>query len=67
VREVTAWHKGCRIPASLSTALAYSAHLPQGHAVEFPQVCLAARTYGVEDVPVAQGGSRTLRTVLTQT
>jgi hypothetical protein len=32
-----------------------------------PEVGSAARTYGVEDVPVAQGGSRTLRMVLTQT
>ncbi|MFF5159846.1 hypothetical protein ACFY3N_27100 [Streptomyces sp. NPDC000348] len=35
--------------------------------VEIPEVGLAARTYGVEDVPVAQGDSRTLRMVLTQT
>ncbi|GGQ67158.1 hypothetical protein ACWFQ6_00765 [Streptomyces althioticus] len=35
--------------------------------VEIPEVGPAARTYGVEDVPVAQGDSRTLRMVLTQT
>ncbi|MFI0967435.1 hypothetical protein ACH4S8_39505 [Streptomyces sp. NPDC021080] len=35
--------------------------------VDIPQVGIAARTFGVEDVPVAQGDSRTLRMVLTQT
>ncbi|CAM5688259.1 hypothetical protein SHIRM173S_07736 [Streptomyces hirsutus] len=35
--------------------------------VDIPEVGTAARTYGVEDVPVAQGDSRTLRMVLTQT
>ncbi|GHB55967.1 hypothetical protein GCM10010377_53870 [Streptomyces viridiviolaceus] len=35
--------------------------------VDIPDVGTAARTYGVEDVPVAQGDSRTLRMVLTQT
>ncbi|WP_436738302.1 hypothetical protein [Streptomyces sp. BBFR102] len=35
--------------------------------VGIPDVGPAARTYGVEDVPVAQGDSRTLRMVLTQT
>ncbi|MEU1938609.1 hypothetical protein ACH49O_32180 [Streptomyces coeruleorubidus] len=35
--------------------------------VEIPEVGPAARTFGVEDVPVAQGDSRTLRMVLTQT
>ncbi|QCB23984.1 hypothetical protein E5N77_20935 [Streptomyces sp. SS52] len=35
--------------------------------VDIPDVGAAARTYGVEDVPVAQGDSRTLRMVLTQT
>ncbi|MFE9058818.1 hypothetical protein [Streptomyces mutabilis] len=35
--------------------------------VDIPGVGTAARTYGVEDVPVAQGDSRTLRMVLTQT
>ncbi|MFF3452093.1 hypothetical protein ACFYXJ_33695 [Streptomyces sp. NPDC002667] len=35
--------------------------------VDIPQVGLAARTFGVEDVPVAQGDTRTLRMVLTQT
>ncbi|WHM31441.1 hypothetical protein OH540_15835 [Streptomyces sp. BPPL-273] len=35
--------------------------------VDIPDVGPAARTYGVEDVPVAQGDSRTLRMVLTQT
>lgn len=35
--------------------------------VEIPEVGPAARTYGVEDVPVSQGDSRTLRMVLTQT
>jgi hypothetical protein len=35
--------------------------------VEIPEVGPAARTYGVEDVPVAQGDSRTLRMVVTQT
>ncbi|MFE9772286.1 hypothetical protein ACFYOV_11535 [Streptomyces sp. NPDC005931] len=35
--------------------------------VEIPEVGVAARTYGVEDVPVAPGDSRTLRMVLTQT
>ncbi|GGS88547.1 hypothetical protein [Streptomyces violaceus] len=35
--------------------------------VEIPEVGPAARTYGVEDVPVAEGDSRTLRMVLTQT
>ncbi|MEW2162924.1 hypothetical protein AB0912_07975 [Streptomyces sp. NPDC007084] len=35
--------------------------------VELPEVGLAARTFGVEDVPVAQGDTRTLRMVLTQT
>ncbi|WP_234021439.1 hypothetical protein [Streptomyces sp. 142MFCol3.1] len=32
-----------------------------------PEVGPAARTFGVEDVPVAQGDTRTLRMVLTQT
>jgi hypothetical protein len=35
--------------------------------VDIPDVGTAARTYGVEDVPVAEGDSRTLRMVLTQT
>lgn len=35
--------------------------------VDIPGIGVAARTYGVEDVPVAQGDSRTLRMVLTQT
>jgi hypothetical protein len=35
--------------------------------VEIPEVGVAARTHGVEDIPVAQGDSRTLRMVLTQT
>ena len=35
--------------------------------VEIPEVGPAARTYGVEDVPVALGDSRTLRMVLSQT
>ncbi|CAL9545259.1 hypothetical protein [Streptomyces sp. enrichment culture] len=35
--------------------------------VDIPEVGSAARTYGVEDVPVAPGDSRTLRMVLTQT
>ncbi|PWI11217.1 hypothetical protein DIZ27_07455 [Streptomyces sp. NWU339] len=35
--------------------------------VDIPDVGTAARTYGVEDVPVARGDSRTLRMVLTQT
>ncbi|MET8898903.1 hypothetical protein [Streptomyces sp. NPDC004538] len=35
--------------------------------VDIPDVGAAARTYGVEDVPVSQGDSRTLRMVLTQT
>ncbi|GAA2607749.1 hypothetical protein GCM10010304_68190 [Streptomyces roseoviolaceus] len=35
--------------------------------VEIPEVGPAARTYGVEDVPVPEGDSRTLRMVLTQT
>ncbi|WP_326754187.1 hypothetical protein OH738_16830 [Streptomyces hirsutus] len=35
--------------------------------VDIPEVGTAARTYGVEDVPVARGDSRTLRMVLTQT
>ncbi|MFG3209130.1 hypothetical protein [Streptomyces tendae] len=35
--------------------------------VDLPEAGPAARTYGVEDVPVAQGDSRTLRVVLTQT
>ncbi|ALM39449.1 hypothetical protein P405_28775 [Streptomyces sp. FR-008] len=35
--------------------------------VDIPGVGPAARTYGVEDVPVTQGDNRTLRTVLTQT
>ncbi|MFF9027366.1 hypothetical protein [Streptomyces iakyrus] len=35
--------------------------------VEIPDVGPAARTYGVEDVPVAEGDARTLRMVLTQT
>ncbi|MEV0243033.1 hypothetical protein AB0I06_24315 [Streptomyces sp. NPDC050674] len=35
--------------------------------VEIPEVGTAARTYGVEDVPVAEGDTRTLRMVLTQT
>ncbi|WP_435808961.1 hypothetical protein [Streptomyces rochei] len=34
--------------------------------MDIPGVGTAARTYGVEDVPVAQGDSRTLRMVLTQ-
>jgi hypothetical protein len=35
--------------------------------VEIPEVGLCARTYGVEDVPVEQGDSRTIRMALTQT
>ncbi|MFJ6837483.1 hypothetical protein [Streptomyces sp. NPDC091209] len=35
--------------------------------VDIPQVGVAARTFGVEDIPVAQGDTRTLRMVLTQT
>ncbi|WP_328914678.1 MULTISPECIES: hypothetical protein [unclassified Streptomyces] len=35
--------------------------------VEIPDVGLCARTYGVEDVPVEQGDSRTIRMALTQT
>ncbi|MGW0969713.1 hypothetical protein [Streptomyces sp. NPDC002516] len=35
--------------------------------VDIPHVGVAARTFGVEDVPVAQGDTRTLRMVLTQT
>ncbi|MEV6884939.1 hypothetical protein [Streptomyces sp. NPDC051135] len=35
--------------------------------VDIPEVGPAARTYGVEDVPVTPGDSRTLRMVLTQT
>ncbi|MGC4984893.1 MULTISPECIES: hypothetical protein [unclassified Streptomyces] len=35
--------------------------------VDIAQVGVAARTFGVEDVPVAQGDTRTLRMVLTQT
>ncbi|MEH0418865.1 hypothetical protein [Streptomyces sp. B21-083] len=35
--------------------------------VEIPDVGTVARTFGVEDVPVAQGDSRTLRMALTQT
>lgn len=35
--------------------------------VDIPEVGPAARAFGVEDVPVAQGDSRTLRMVLTQT
>ncbi|WP_330306593.1 MULTISPECIES: hypothetical protein [unclassified Streptomyces] len=35
--------------------------------VDIPEVGPAARTFGVEDVPVAQGDTRTLRMVLTQT
>ncbi|MFJ8593186.1 hypothetical protein [Streptomyces sp. NPDC093598] len=35
--------------------------------VDIPELGPAARTYGVEDVPVAEGDSRTLRMVLTQT
>ncbi|AXL90282.1 hypothetical protein C4J65_19840 [Streptomyces sp. CB09001] len=35
--------------------------------VDVPEVGPAARTYGVEDVPVAPGDSRTLRMALTQT
>ncbi|MBF4134730.1 MULTISPECIES: hypothetical protein [Streptomyces] len=35
--------------------------------VDIPGVGPAARTYGVEDVPVTQGDNRTLRMVLTQT
>ncbi|MEU8732981.1 hypothetical protein AB0C68_26795 [Streptomyces tendae] len=35
--------------------------------VDLPEVGPAARTYGVEDVPVEPGDSRTLRMVLTQT
>jgi hypothetical protein len=35
--------------------------------VDIPEVGPAARTYGVEDLPVAEGDSRTLRMVLTQT
>ncbi|MFP3114279.1 MULTISPECIES: hypothetical protein [Streptomyces] len=35
--------------------------------VDIPDMGPAARTYGVEDVPVAQGDNRTLRMVLTQT
>jgi len=35
--------------------------------VDIPEVGVAARTFGVEDVPVAQGDNRVLRMVLTQT
>ncbi|MET8855666.1 hypothetical protein [Streptomyces sp. NPDC004579] len=35
--------------------------------VDLPEVGVAARTFGVEDVPVAQDDTRTLRMVLTQT
>lgn len=35
--------------------------------VDIPEVGLAARAFGVENVPVAQGDSRTLRMGLTQT
>ncbi|AVH61234.1 hypothetical protein C4B68_16860 [Streptomyces dengpaensis] len=35
--------------------------------VDIPGVGSVARTYGVEDLPVAQGDTRTLRMVLTQT
>ncbi|WP_405916416.1 hypothetical protein [Streptomyces sp. NBC_00728] len=35
--------------------------------VHVPEVGPAARTFGVEDVPVAQGDTRTLRMALTQT
>ncbi|MFF0140087.1 hypothetical protein ACFYRN_26970 [Streptomyces sp. NPDC005227] len=35
--------------------------------VEIPEIGLTARTFGVEDVPVSQGDTRTLRMVLTQT
>lgn len=35
--------------------------------IDIPEVGPAARTYGVEDVPVAPGDRRTLRMVLTQT
>ncbi|MEV0218427.1 hypothetical protein [Streptomyces sp. NPDC050704] len=35
--------------------------------VDIPEVGPAARTFGVEDVPVAQGDTRTLRMALTQT
>ncbi|MEU9957270.1 hypothetical protein [Streptomyces sp. NPDC050982] len=35
--------------------------------VDIPEVGPAARTFGVEDVPVAKGDSRTLRMALTQT
>ncbi|EHN76542.1 hypothetical protein SMCF_3966 [Streptomyces coelicoflavus ZG0656] len=35
--------------------------------VDVPEMGPATRTYGVKDVPVAQGDSRTLRRVLTQT
>jgi hypothetical protein len=35
--------------------------------VEIPEVGTCARTYGVEDVPVEQGDSRTIRMALTQT
>ncbi|MFD5633756.1 hypothetical protein ACFWJM_06370 [Streptomyces sp. NPDC127077] len=35
--------------------------------VDIPEVGVAARTFGVEDVPVAQDDTRTLRMVLTQT
>ena len=35
--------------------------------VEIPEVGPAARTYGVEDLPVAEGDSRTLRMALPQT
>lgn len=40
--------------------------LPDAFA-EIPEVGVAARACGVEDVPVAQGDSRTLHMVLTQT
>jgi hypothetical protein len=35
--------------------------------VDIPEVGPAARTFGIEDVPVAQGDTRTLRMALTQT
>ncbi|TPQ22100.1 hypothetical protein FGD71_011575 [Streptomyces sporangiiformans] len=35
--------------------------------VDIPEVGPAARTFGIEDVPVSKGDSRTLRMALTQT
>lgn len=60
-------------PRAIADSLRTIKHRREGDAwrkvatVDIPEVGPAARTFGVEDVPVAKSDSRTLRMVLTQT